>query len=145
MSEQVEVALTRKGPKVDINFEGAGLGKISLDISSLPEDEKHGGAKRLLGESALFCFIGSLDKALETRGAVYEEIRGKASVKAGANEKNQSRILGIHLDVVVRMDSDYEEIFERVSKVLKNGCLVTASLDAAFPVTYNLELECPDD
>ena len=43
------------------------------------------------------------------------------------------------------MDADYEDIFERVSKVMRHGCLISASLEAAFPVTYNLTLECPDD
>lgn len=43
------------------------------------------------------------------------------------------------------MGEDYEETFERVSKVLRHGCLISASLEAAFPVTYNLKLECPDD
>ena len=43
------------------------------------------------------------------------------------------------------MDSSYETIFDHVAKVMRKGCLISASLEAAFPVTYNLELECPDD
>ena len=66
-------------------------------------------------------------------------------MQAASSGKGQGRILSITLDVTVRMDSDYEDIFERVSKVMRHSCLISASLEAAFPVTYNLKLECPDD
>ena len=42
-------------------------------------------------------------------------------------------------------DEEYEDLFDRVAKVMRKGCLISASLEPAFPVTYNLELECPDD
>lgn len=52
---------------------------------------------------------------------------------AGSDDKGRGRILGIVLDVTVHMGEDYEETFERVSKVLRHGCLISASLEAAFP------------
>ena len=93
----------------------------------------------------LYCYVAALDKALDTRGARYDSITAKATVEAGSNDKGQGRILGIILDVTVHMDADYEDIFERVSKVMRHGCLISASLEAAFIVTYTLALECPDD
>lgn len=145
MSQEITVALERKGPLIDLDMESKALGQIVIDNNSIPEDERSGSAKKLLGASVLYCYVAALDKALDTRGAKYEAINAKATVRAGANDKGQSRILGITLDVVVRMDSENEEIFERVAKVLRHGCLISASLEAAFPIEYNLELECPDD
>lgn len=145
MSQEVSVELERKGPLIDLDMESMALGEIHVDNAALPEDERAGSAKKLLGASVLYCYIAALDKALDTRGAKYDAIKGKATVKAGANDKGQARILGIVLDVTVHMDADYEEVFERVAKVLRHGCLISASLEAAFPITYNLELSCPDD
>lgn len=145
MSQEVCVSLQRKGPAIDVDFESSALGQIHVDNNALPEDERAGSAKKLLGEAALYCYTAALDKALDTRGARYESITGKARVTAGTNDKGQGRILGIALEIVVRMDEDYEDIFQRVSKVMRNGCLITASLDAAFPVTYDLRMEYTDD
>ena len=78
-------------------------------------------------------------------GETYALNRGPPSEPAGTDDKGRGRILGITLDVTVVMDSSYETIFDHVAKVMRKGCLISASLEAAFPVTYNLELECPDD
>jgi len=39
------------------------------------------------------------------------------------------------------MDEDYDLIFDRVEKIMQKGCLVTASLHDAFPMTYKLHHE----
>ena len=145
MSQEASVSLQRCGSIIDLDMQSAALGQMHVDNDALPEDERAGSAKKLLGASVLYCYIAALDKALDARGAKYDNITGTATVKAGSDEKGRGRILGITLDVVVHMASEYEDIFERVGKVMRNGCLISASLDAAFPVVYNLELECPDD
>ncbi|MBD5641309.1 MAG: OsmC family peroxiredoxin [Desulfovibrio sp.] len=145
MAQEAAVRLVRKGPVIDLDLESRALGRIHVDIDSVPEDERPGAAKKLLGASVLYCYVAALDKALEARGARYDSIDASAQVRAGSNDKGQGRILGIALNVIVRMDSAYEEVFDRVAKVMRHGCLVSASLEAAFPVTYNLELECTDE
>ena len=87
----------------------------------------------------------ALDKALETRSAKYRRIEGKATVRTGTDDKGRGRVTGIDLDVTVFMDQEYEFIFDRVEKIMKQGCLITGSLEAAFPVKYNLNLECDED
>ncbi len=145
MSQQVTVSLQRRGPIIDLDMESAALGRVHVDNNTIPEDERPGSAKKLLGSAVLYCYVAALDKALETRGAVYDSIDATATVTAGTDDKGRGRIVGITLDVVVRMDADYEDIFERVNKIMRSGCLISASLEPAFPVTYNLKLECPDD
>ena len=63
----------------------------------------------------------------------------------GTDDKGRGRVTGIDLDVTVFMDQEYEFIFDRVEKIMKQGCLITGSLEAAFPVKYNLNLECDED
>lgn len=145
MSQEASVSLQRCGSIIDLDMQSAALGQMHVDNDALPEDERAGSAKKLLGASVLYCYVAALDKALDARGAKYDNITGTATVKVGSDDKGRSRVLGITLDVVVHMASEYEDIFERVGKVMRNGCLISASLDAAFPVVYNLELECPDD
>ena len=66
-------------------------------------------------------------------------------MRTGTDDKGRGRVTGIDLDVTVFMDQEYEFIFDRVEKIMKQGCLITGSLETAFPVKYNLNLECDED
>ena len=132
MSHELSVSIARRGAKVDLDMESAAFGVISIDGELIPAEERPGTAKRL-------------DKALETRSAKYRRIEGKATVRTGTDDKGRGRVTGIDLDVTVFMDQEYEFIFDRVEKIMKQGCLITGSLEAAFPVKYNLNLECDED
>jgi uncharacterized OsmC-like protein len=145
MSHELSVSIARRGAKVDLDMESAAFGVISIDGEQIPAEERPGTAKKLLASSALYCYCAALDKALETRGAKYRRIEGKATVRTGTDDKGRGRVTGIDLDVTVFMDQEYEFIFDRVEKIMKQGCLITGSLEAAFPVKYNLNLECDED
>ena len=140
MSQQA-VSMKRQGPVIDLDMESSALGQIHFDMRALPEHEKTGSAQKLLAASALHCYTGTLDSALQSRGCPYESIAGEAIVTAGKDEHNQSRILGIEINVTVQIRPEHRELFERVKKVMGKGCFVTASLAASFPVTYNLDME----
>ncbi|MBQ7739241.1 MAG: OsmC family protein [Desulfovibrionaceae bacterium] len=147
MSENqvTSVSLVRRGAVVDFETKSQAIPNFHIDNELIPENERGGTAKKLLGSAVLYCYVAALSKALETRAINYERIEAQAQVTAGNDDKGRSRILGINLDVAVHMDADYEDLFERVKKVMRNGCLISASLEAAFPVTYNLTMVCPDD
>lgn len=138
---EVIVSYSREGAMQTIHTGSKMLGDLSVDYTGVPEDERGGTAKQLLASSALYCFCGALGKALETRGAKYERIAGKATLETGLDEKKRARVTGIAIEVSVFMDEEYEFIFERVEKIMQQGCLVTASLHAAFPLTYKLHHE----
>ena len=87
MSQEILVSLERHGAIIDLDMESAALGRLHIDNDALPEDERAGSAKKLLGASVLYCYIAALDKALEARGARYDKIAGKASVTAGSDDK----------------------------------------------------------
>lgn len=136
------VTLERKGEEQRIGAGPGPLGDICISYAGTPEEERGGVAKQLLAASALHCFCSALSKALETRGAKYDKISGSATVTTGLDEKKRARVVGMRLDVAVYMDEEYDFIFERVEKIMRQGCLVTASLEAAFPVSHVLRHEC---
>ncbi len=65
MSQEITVSLQRKGPLIDLDMESQALGKIHVDNNALPEEERAGSAKKLLGASVLYCYVAALDKALK--------------------------------------------------------------------------------
>jgi osmotically inducible protein OsmC len=132
------VTLEREGETQSIHTNSSLLGDIKINYANVPEEERGGTAKQLLAASALHCFCSAFGKALETRGAKYDKISGTATVRTGVDDKKRGRVTGIDLDVTVYMDEEYEFIFERVEKIMRQGCLVTASLAAAFPVEHTL-------
>lgn len=138
---EVIVSYDREGEKQTIHTGSKVLGDLDIDYTGVPEDERGGTAKQLLASAALYCFCGALGKALETRGAKYERITGTATLETGLDEKKRARVAGVVLDVKVHMDEEFEFIFDRVEKIMQQGCLVTASLHAAFPITYKLHHE----
>ncbi len=121
------------------------LGDIVIDYTGVPEEERGGTAKQFLGSAAIYCFCGAFAKALDARGAKYENIQGKATLETGLDEKKRARVVSMALDVTVRMSEDYDDVFERVVKVMQQGCLVTASLEGAFPITYNIHHDIIED
>ena len=121
------------------------FGTLHLDNGAVPAEERPGTAKKLLAASALYCYCAALDKALESRDAKYRSIEGRATVETGIDDKGRGRVVGLTLDVTVHMDEEYEFIFDRVAKIMRQGCLITGSLEGAFPVKYNLELDCDEE
>lgn len=140
MAELV-VTYTREGDNQHIKTGSTILGDIVIDYTGVSEDERGGTAKQLLASSALYCFCAAFSKALEARGATYDKIYGTATLHTGLDEMKRARVTGIDIDVTVEMDEVHEFTFDRVEKIMKQGCLVTASLDKAFPITYTLHHE----
>ena len=145
MSHQQSIRMTRKGDLIDLDMESGLFGTLHLDNGAVPAEERPGTAKKLLAASALYCYCAALDKALEARDAKYRSIEGRATVETGIDDKGRGRVVGLTLDVTVHMDEEYEFIFDRVAKIMRQGCLITGSLEGAFPVKYNLELDCDEE
>lgn len=136
MSDALRVSLTRRGDAVDLDMQSDALGTIHMDGRA----ERAGTAKKLLAASALHCYCTTLAQALDARKAKYDTIQGTAALETGTDDKGRGRVTGIRLDVALFMDQEYEAVFERVEKIMKQGCLITASLEPAILVTYNLQL-----
>ncbi len=141
----IKVSYSRQGEKHVIKTGNAALGDIVINTENIPAEERNGTAKQLLCSSALFCYCSALVSAMEARGLEYKSIKAEANLTAGNNANNVSRVLDIELDVKVEIDEDDYDTFERIQKVMRNGCLVTSSIHDGIHMNYKLTAECDDD
>lgn len=141
---QLTVAYHRNGDVHTIETGGA-LGNIIIDNTSVPADQRGGTAKQLLGAAALYCYAAALNAAMEARGLRYNSLDLTALMDVDANEKGQSRVMKITITANVGIDEEDLDLFERVARVMKNGCLVTGSLHDGIAMEYKLNPVCEDD
>ena len=135
---QLTVKYPRDGDVHTIETGGAALPKIIVDNTGIPADQRGGTAKQLLGSAALFCYASALVAAMDTRALKYTSLDLSATLDVGANEKGQSRVQKITIDANVGIDEEDLDLFERVARIMKNGCLVTGSLHDGIEMAYNL-------
>ena len=142
---QLTVAYHRNGDVHTIETGGAALGNIVIDNTNVPADQRGGTAKQLLGAAALYCYAAALNAAMEARGLKYNSLDLTALMDVDANEKGQSRVLKITITANVGIDEEDLDTFDRVARVMKNGCLVTGSLHDGIAMEYRLNPACSDD
>ena len=135
---QLSVSYHKNGDVHTIKTGGAALGDIIIDNSGIPQEARGGTAKQLLGAAALFCYASALNAAMEARALRPTSLDLAATLDVGANDKGQSRILKITITANVGIDEEDLDLFERVARVMKNGCLVTGSLHDGITVDYQL-------
>lgn len=144
MAATMIVSYSRKGDVHSIDTGGRALGTIVADNTSLPPDQRGGTAKQLLAAAALYCYCGSLADALDARGARYSGIHATATLELGLNDEGQSRVRKIRLNAKVALPEEDADIFDRVGKIMRQGCLVTGSLHDGIEMEYVLQAEYED-
>ncbi len=141
----MSVTYSRQGDVHTISTGGKALGSIVVDNTNIPATERGGTAKQLLAASALFCYCSALVGALDGRGAKYSDIKGTATLHVGGNDLGQGRVKKIDIEVRVTLPEEDLEIFERCSKIMRQGCLVTGSLHDGIEMAYDLKAEIEGD
>ncbi|MBO4317899.1 MAG: OsmC family protein [Mailhella sp.] len=116
-----------------------GFEKIVIDHTNVPADQRGGVAKQLLAAAALSCYSSALAGSLDARGAKYEKITGEATLGMGPNAVGQGRVKKINLEFNVDLPEEDDDIFQRVVKIMKQGCLVTGSLHDGIEMSYDLK------
>ena len=142
---QLTVAYHRNGDVHTIETGGAALGNIVIDNTNVPADQRGGTAKQLLGAAALYCYAAALNAAMEARALKYTSLDLNAVMDVDANEKGQSRVMKITITANVGIDEEDLDLFDRVARVMKNGCLVTGSLHDGMEMEYQLNPVCDED
>ncbi|MCQ2444555.1 MAG: OsmC family protein [Mailhella sp.] len=142
---QLSVKYHRDGDVHTIETGGAALGNIVIDNTNIPADQRGGTAKQLLASAAIFCYASALNAAMETRALKYQSLDVTAEMTVDANEKGQSRVQKIVITANVGIDEEDLDLFERVARVMKGGCLVTGSLHDGIEMEYKLNAVCEDD
>lgn len=142
---QLSVRYHRNGDVHTIETGGSALGSIVIDNTNIPADQRGGTAKQLLASAAIFCYASALNAAMETRALKYQSLDVTAEMTVDANEKGQSRVQKIVITANVGIDEEDLDLFERVARVMKGGCLVTGSLHDGIEMEYKLNAVCEDD
>ncbi len=135
---QLNVSYQRDGDVHTIHTGGAALGDIIIDNTGIPPEQRGGTAKQLLGAAALFCYAASLNSAMESRGLRHHSLELSAELEVDANDKGQSRVKKITIRALMGIDEEDYDLFERVARVMKGGCLVTGSLHDGIDMEYDL-------
>jgi osmotically inducible protein OsmC len=112
---------------------------LVVDNTNILQDQRGGTAKQLLAASALYCYCVALVGALEARGVKYDDITAKAVLETGSNDVGQGRVRKIAIEARVVLSEDYADIFDRVERILRPGCLVTGSLHDGIQMEYDLQ------
>lgn len=141
---EMTVSYKRHGDVHTIHTGGAALGDITIDNTGIPADERGGTAKQLLGAAAVYCYASALTAAMEARGLHYGPLDISATLEVGSNDKGQSRVLKMVIRAVVGIDEEDQDLFDRVARVMKGGCLVTGSLHDGIEMEYQLSSSWQD-
>ena len=113
----------------------------AIDLNQVIDDSvaQIGVAKQLLVSSTLLCYCSSLIVALDSRKVEYSEITAEAKGELGNNSTGQGRLQKIQILVNVKLQNpEQQAVFERIQKIMKNGCLVTGSLHDGVHMDYDL-------
>ena len=140
----MSVSYSRQGDVHTIETGGVALPKIVVDNTNVPENQRGGTAKQLLGTAAIFCYMSALLGSLDARGVKYSDAKATATLEVGGNELGQGRVKKITIDASVTLSEEDASTFERVEKIMKQGCLITGSLHDGIQMAYNLHPEYKD-
>ena len=135
------ITYTRQGDVHTLETGGAALPRIVIDNSNIAEDQRGGTAKQLLGCAAVFCYMSALLGSLEARDVAYSNASATATLEVGGNELGQGRVKKITIDAHVSVPEKDADVFARVEKIMRHGCLVTGSLHDGIEMAYNLHPE----
>lgn len=77
--------------------------------------------------------------AMLARDVEFDDLHATAELEMGRNEQGKSRVLKMTIRCSVRVNERDEAIFQRVQKMMAQGCLVTGSLHDGIAMEYELE------
>ena len=134
----MKITFEHRGDVDTIHIGLPGLDKIVIDYTGIPQEQRNGMAKALLAASALSCYVSSLTGAMEARGAHVEACTAEAELVMGPNSAGQGRVKQVAISATPVVDAADESVFARCEKIMRKGCLVTASLEESINVTHSL-------
>ncbi len=132
---------TRKGNVHTIDFGVPAMGKIVIDFDAVPEDQRTGISKALLSASLCSCYANTLAEALDAREANVTEITTQTDLVLGENANKQGRVTGAEINTKVEISQEDADTFERIQKIMRNGCFISGSVHEGVHMDYNLNAE----
>ena len=136
-NQSVEVEVVGDG-KLEISYNSPLLEDHLLDYPSVPEEERLGQMRRLLCASVVGCFTGTVYFALASRGAQIKTLKGTGVASTGKADESSPKVRTIDIRVEVDIDDEDSQIFERVKKIVEEGCLISRSIAPSITVTHSI-------
>lgn len=133
------VRFSRKNSVDSFEINHPALEKIIADYSGLTPEAAGGLPKALLGASALACYAATLEAALKARHIQFDNLKGEAEIETGPNSMGQGRVMAVKLKFSLTVSEKDREAFARVDRIMRSGCLVTASLQDGMTLAYELD------
>lgn len=133
------VVFSREGDTDTFDLGHPALEKLVVEYGGLTQEQRAGLPKMLLASSALSCYAAMLSAALEARGIRYADLKGVAELDVGPNALGHGRVASVKLHFSLTLAEADKDVFARVERIMRNGCLVTASLHDGMEVSYELE------
>lgn len=139
MAPTFSITYSRKGDVHKIETGKGTLGDIVIDNTGVAPADQGGSAKQLLASAGLFCYCSALSGTMDARGIKYDSIEATGTLHMGFNDAGAGRIRKMTIDAHVKgLNADDPEAFDRVQKIMKQGCLVTGSIHEGIEVEYLL-------
>jgi organic hydroperoxide reductase OsmC/OhrA len=115
------------------------INDIVVDVTDIPLEGQAGTSAKLLGSACLNCYVGTLEEALEARGAIVDSLQGQATILKDKDDSGRTKVSRIDILVKVGIDDSYLPQFEKCKKIMKRGCLITNSIEPSIKITYDIQ------
>lgn len=141
MSELLTVSYAYEEDRHELELGSEALPRLVIDNRGIPQERRGGTAARLLAGSSLYCYGSMLAAALIARGVDFEDLRATAEFEKGRSEQGRTRVLKMRIRCSVRVNERDAAVFERVSRMMAQGCMITGSLHDGIDMSYELTPE----
>lgn len=118
-----------------LSMGGRGLHDIQVDLKNVPQDQRGPSVGiRLLSASALYCLAVTLGNELTTRGATIKSLTGRVTSEKTRDDYYRAKVARLNIKMDVDVDDADLPILEECRGIMKDGCLMTYSLNEGIGV-----------
>jgi uncharacterized OsmC-like protein len=122
-------------------FDHEALEDIVVALTKLPEEKRSGIARKLLAAAATYCMAGSLKLCLEENGVEIDGLSAYSKIKMGKAESGINIVETIDLKVLITVPEENYKELEHCREILKEGSLITRSLERGIKVNHSILLK----
>ena len=127
--------------KVEVSFDHGAIDDFVVALSKVPEDKRFGVARKLLTASVSYCMTGYIRSFLKTKGVDVSDIHASSQIHMDKDDSGSSVVKEIDLHITVDIPEKDEYVLERCRTIMKNGCLVSKSLENGIAINRSISLK----
>lgn len=135
---EVKVTYVNNGDVHTFQTGGPVVPEIVVDNNGFSPDERAGTAKHFLASGILLCYMSSFIGAMKARDVRFSNATATGTLELGKNDKGQARVTKMTIDVHADVNKEDEDVFERVQKIMRQGCILSGSVEEGIAMEYNV-------